>query len=421
MKKTIRLGIYGARRGGDLGRAALLANADVVAICDSAKDKLEERKTQFPDATLYTEFDKFIEHDMDGVILANFFHEHAPYAIRLLERGIHVLSECTSNSTMAEGVALVRAAEKSEAIYMLSENYPYMKFNLEMKRICDGGTLGKILYAEGEYNHPGNGKNIRNKKYLNYFPEHWRNFLPRTYYVTHSLAPIMSATGAIPRRVTAFSCTSDEPIDNSIATASHISPDVAAIIMTKNDDGSVFKFTAHSSFGAHANSYRIAGKRGQIENLRGMGEKVMLRYNSWQIPEGREEINLYEPSWHDEDSELIEKTGHGGGDYLVVREFIRSITDGRKPDFDVYFATTMASVGILAHRSVLDGGKPYDIPDFRLEDDRRKWENDDLSPFWYSDGRAPTIPCCSINDYKPSDEQMRLFREIVMEEKEKNK
>lgn len=55
---------------------------------------------------------------------------------------------------MAEGVELVRAFEKSNSIYMLAENYPQMIFNREMKRVCDTGTLGKILYAEGEYNHP---------------------------------------------------------------------------------------------------------------------------------------------------------------------------------------------------------------------------------------------------------------------------
>ena len=48
------------------------------------------------------------------------------------------------------------AAEKSKAKYMLLENYPFMLFNQEMKKIYEGGTLGKILYAEGEYNHAGN-------------------------------------------------------------------------------------------------------------------------------------------------------------------------------------------------------------------------------------------------------------------------
>jgi len=84
----------------------------------------------------------------------------------------------------------------------------------------------------------------------------------------------------------------------------------------------------------------------------------------------------------------------------------------------VYSAVAMASVGILAHRSVLEGGKPYDIPDFRREEDCAMYENDYLSPFPGVNGEAPTIPCCSVPDYAPSEEQMKLFRKLVMGEED---
>ena len=155
--KQIRIGIFGLRRGSSFIDHILANNGDIVAICDKDQDRLQEIKERLGGTPeVYTDFDAFLEHPMDAVFLANYFHEHAPYAIRCLEKDIHVLTECTSNSTMAEGVALVRAAEKSKAIFMLAENYPYMLFNQEMKRVYDGGTLGKCLYAEGEYNHAGN-------------------------------------------------------------------------------------------------------------------------------------------------------------------------------------------------------------------------------------------------------------------------
>jgi len=40
------------------------------------------------------------------------------------------------------------------------------------------------------------------------------------------------------------------------------------MISTINDDGSVFRFTGCSHFGAHGNSYRVCGTEGQIENFR---------------------------------------------------------------------------------------------------------------------------------------------------------
>ena len=69
--------------------------------------------------------------------------------------------------------------------------------------------------------------------------------------------------------------------------------------------------------------------------------------------------------------------------------------EGKRPEFDEYFATNMASVAILAHRSILAGGQPFDVPDFRREEDRVKYENDRETPFYGSDGSQPTIPCSS--------------------------
>ncbi|MBR5868412.1 MAG: Gfo/Idh/MocA family oxidoreductase, partial [Clostridia bacterium] len=204
MKKW-KIGIFGAGRGCDIARNFKLLGCEIVALCDFHPARLHAALEELGEGVAsYTEFKEFIEHPMDAVVLANYFYEHAPYAIECFKRGIHVYSECISNGTMAEGVALARAAENTSSIYMLGENYPQMAFNREMKRVADTGSLGKILYAEGEYNHPGSPDDLWFAKTYCYFPEHWRNFNPATYYITHSIGPIMRATGATPKRVTAF-------------------------------------------------------------------------------------------------------------------------------------------------------------------------------------------------------------------------
>lgn len=409
--KKIRLGIFGLGRGSNYFDNVIANGGEVVAVCDRDKEKLEAARDYLGDSTvIYSDFDEFINHDMDAVFIANCFHEHTPFVLSALEKDLHVLSECTSNATMGEGVQLVRGAQKSKGIYMLAENYPFMLFNQEMKRVYEGGTLGKVLFAEGEYNHPLNFDNTEEHLSVRPYPEHWRNYLPRSYYITHSLAPLMYITGAFPKRVTALPIFS--PFDEYKTMCSPVG-DRAVIMTTLNDDDSVFRVTGCAAFGAHGNAYRICGQNGQIENLRGMDGKVMLRYNSWQIPEGREEINFYEPQWDEVDKELAEKAGHGGGDFFVIKEFFDCIRSGRKPVFDEYFSTVMASVAILAHRSVLENGKPYDIPDFRKEEDCKKWENDFLSPFVKKDGTAPDIPCCSHPDYKSSEAQRSCYLEAM--------
>ena len=381
-------------------------------MCDRIPEKLEKAKEFLGDGVaLYQDFDSFIAHPgLEAVFICNAFEQHVPFAIKALEHNVHVLSECTSNGTMAEGVALVRAVEKSKAIYALSENYPYMKFNQEMKRIYEGGTLGNLLYAEGEYNHPQNPNDLSFIKLVRPYEKHWRNRLARTYYVTHSLAPLMYITGATPKRVTAMPVFSPEPPDKLMGLEVG---DKAAIITCLNDDNSVFRITGCAAFGSHENSYRICGDKGQVENLRDGSSRVLLSYNEWDIPENAQGHACYEPEWKDKDKALIEKATHGGGDFFVIREFFDCVRENKKPEFDVYKATTMASVGILAHRSILEGSVPYDIPDFRNEDDRKKYENDFLTPFYGPNGEEPTLPCCSKPDYKPSEERVEEYRRIL--------
>lgn len=410
MKKQVKLGIFGLRRGATYINHFLANNADIVAACDKSEIYTKKAKELLGKGTaFYTDFDEFLNHDMDAVFIANYFHEHTPYAIKCLEKDIHVLSECTSNSTMAEGVALVRAAKKSKAFYMLAENYPFMTFNREMKKICENGSLGKILYAEGEYNHPRNEANPYPLHLLFDQLNHWRRYQPRTYYITHSLAPLMYTTGATPKRVTALPIYAPNP-KNASAVG-----DIGAILTMVNDDDSVFKVTGHSSFGFEENSYRFCGENGMVENVRGSGGKIALNYNEWQVPEGLEQCSFYKPQINDKDEALIKNAGHDGGDFFVARIFIDCVRNNQKPEMDEYFATTMASVGILGHRSLLEGGMPYDIPDFRKEEDRIKYENDHISPFYHEDGREPTIPCCSHTDFRANEEAVARFKKRLEE------
>lgn len=411
--KKIKFGIFGLGRGSAFYNSIRVNDGEIVAICDMSEAKLAAAKEAIgTDVTAYTDFDEFLNHEgLEAVFLCNFFHEHAPYAIKALERNIHVLSECTSNGTMAEGVALVRAAEKSKAIYMLSENYPFMRFNQEMYRVYREGTLGRALFAEGEYNHPLDTADVEHIKKYRPFPTHWRNYTPRTYYITHSLAPLMYITGATPVRVTAMPVFApDAPHDGLMGVNM---ADRSAIITCLNDDDSVFRVTGCAAYGAHGNSYRICCVKGQMENVRGTSTDVVLRYNKWDVPEGREATKFYTPEWPEEERANIEKAGHGGGDYFVIKEFFNCIREGRRPTFDHYFATTCASVAILAHRSVLARGVPYDIPDFRREEDREKYENDYLTPFYGSDGSEPTLPSCSHPDYVAPKEIQDYYNNII--------
>lgn len=94
----LKIGVFGAGRGMDLATNFMLLGCDIVALCDARKEMLEQFAPQLSEGgKTYEDFDSFIQHEMDAIILANNFPEHAPYAIRCLEKGIHVF--CSASAT----------------------------------------------------------------------------------------------------------------------------------------------------------------------------------------------------------------------------------------------------------------------------------------------------------------------------------
>jgi predicted dehydrogenase len=90
----IRVGIFGTGRGIDIARNFLYHNdCEVVAHCDNRPNRLENGvKRLGKTVKTYTDFDEFLNSGLDAVVLANFFHEHAPYAIKCFEKNVHVFS-----------------------------------------------------------------------------------------------------------------------------------------------------------------------------------------------------------------------------------------------------------------------------------------------------------------------------------------
>jgi hypothetical protein len=62
----------------------------------------------------------------------------------------------------------------------------------------------------------------------------------------------------------------------------------------------------------------------------------------------------------------------------------------------------MSSLGILAWKSVLAKGMQMEIPDFRDEENRKKYENDHFNPFPMEGSQYPNIPVSSVSGFKPS-------------------
>ena len=83
--RKIKIGVLGGYRGTSMINYCKIAdNAEVVAICDNQPIVLEEQKKHLKgyDVAYYDNFDDFIKHDMDAVVLANYATEHTRLQLR---------------------------------------------------------------------------------------------------------------------------------------------------------------------------------------------------------------------------------------------------------------------------------------------------------------------------------------------------
>lgn len=376
----------------------------LVALCDTWEEKLAEVGKEFGVAG-YVDYDRFLEHDLDAVILANYYHEHAPFAVKALRAGLHVMSECAACHTLGEGVELARAVEKSGRIYMFSENYPYMVFNQEMRRLYQKGEIGEFRYGEGEYVHPDPAA-VKMGRSCGY--DHWRNWIPSTYYCTHSLAPVMFITDTRPVKVNGFVVPYD--FGDPTVTMTVKRQDVAACIICRMDNGAVVK-SLHGGLRGHGNYVRIHGNKGLMENCR-HGDKNRLRvwHEPWEKRRSLPREVVYSPDFplhHD----LAAKAGHGGGDFFTNFAFAEAIRRKEQPYLDVYRGIDMSIVGILAWRSALQDSAPVDVPDFRRESVRRKFASDDWSPDPERKNKGQP-PSSILGGIKPTKQAIEVSRKV---------
>lgn len=366
--KEIRIGILGGRRGSAYYEPIAKTNGfSVVAIADADPRIREEIREWAGEAVAVCEsLDEMLDVGLDAVILSNFFHQHAPFAIRAMEAGVDVISETTAAMTPGECLDLLECVERTGRRYMLAANCPEMIGPGELTRVYQSGEMGEVLYAEAEYFHPL----LTDKEVLSIVPtpEHWRSYLPGIYYNMHSLGVLMASTGLEPREVCGMEIATKSCESRHAGLMKNKS--AGGVALYKMDNGSVFRSTGWCKMGPAGKWFRLSCEKGTVETERTNQDRILLRKNSG-------ETSLYDPMV--ELTEEEKATGHGGADGRTCRRICQYLAGEREPDFDIYKSVILSLAGIYAHLGNLDG-KTYRIPDVRDKTDREILRGDDRSP-----------------------------------------
>ena len=372
--RKIRVGVMGAYRGSSMiNYCAAADNAEVVAICDKWNDGLRIQQELHKDLpiTYYNNFEDFIKHDMDAVVLANYAHQHAPFAIRAMKEGKHVFSEVVPVQTMKEAVDLLEAVEETGKVYAYGENYCYMPGPYEMRRLYKAGEIGELEFADCEYVH--NCETIWPS--ITYGePDHWRNQMYSTFYCTHSFGPIVHGTGLRPKTVIGIETTLNDRARRVGRRGAGLGIEIVTM-----ENGAIVR-SMHGGLYKNSIWYAMSGRKGHMETARkeadqGEIKRIYVNADSFDGEYVKRPTKTYLPE-RELDAACV-SFGHGGSDFYSMWHFIEKIKGNPDADIiDVYEALDMFLPGMFAYRSILAGSVPMEIPDLRNKEEREKWRND---------------------------------------------
>lgn len=163
--KPIRLGMVGGGRDAFIGGVHRIASRidgrfQLVAGCFSAtaeKSRASGADLGIDPARTYADFTAMAQREarlkdgIEAVAIVTPNHVHYAAAREFLKRGIHVICDKPLTSNLPDARKLVAAAEKSDALFVLTHNYTGYPMVRQAREMVAGGELGDIRLVQVEY------------------------------------------------------------------------------------------------------------------------------------------------------------------------------------------------------------------------------------------------------------------------------
>lgn len=406
--KTLKLGIagLGQRGSGMLNTFMLIDGVEVVAFCDLDKkrvdraiDKVKQKQGSEPKG--YSDFEEMLKDgEINAVYIASSWDEHIGMSIKSLCAGKITAMEVGGAYDVEECWDLVRAYEETKTPFMFLENCCYDKFELLCTTLARRGAFGEIVYCHGAYSH-----DLRDEVLGGVVNGHYRldNYKKRNCenYPTHELGPIarilninrgnklmyLSSFSSKACGLKAFTTDKRNPDPNQIGENFAQGDIVTTTIKCAN--GETITLTLDTTLPKYySREFSVRGTKGLANQEANM---VMIEddcdfHSSWVAHEmvqkqfnSAEKYEVFLPDIWTKITDEERAAGHGGMDYLMLKEFVRCALNGEKMPIDVYDAATWMCISALSEQSVAMGSLPVPVPDFT----KGKWikrKSEDVTP-----------------------------------------
>ena len=163
MANRIRLGMVGGGNDAFIGGVHRIASRidDHFELVAGALSSTPEKSRASGEALslprIYDDFKQMAIREarrkdgIEAVAIVTPNHVHYPAAREFLKRGIHVICDKPLTSTLPDAKKLVKAAESSDAIFVLTHNYTGYPMVRQARDMVAAGEIGAIRVVQVEY------------------------------------------------------------------------------------------------------------------------------------------------------------------------------------------------------------------------------------------------------------------------------
>lgn len=366
MSKKINIAIVGLGFGAEfIPIYQKHPNANMYAICQRTKSKLDDIGNTFKIEKRYTDFNELLKDpNVDAVHINSPIHMHASQSVAALRAGKHVACTVPMATTVDECEEIVRAVEETGLTYMMMETVVYSREFLFVKEMYDKGELGKVQFLRASH-----------QQEMEKWPGYWEG-LPPMHYATHCVGPVLALTRAEAEYV---SCIGSGRISEHLIPKynSPFAIESCHIKFRNSDLAAEITRSLFNTARQYRESFDVYGSKKSFE-------WTQVEHEDHVVHVGEEPSRVKVPDYahllpkeiapfttggvYDSDSNqhlsFIQGAGHGGSHPHLAHEFLMSLVNKRQPYPNARQSANITCVGILAHESAMLGGKIISLPDF---------------------------------------------------------
>lgn len=389
----------GARGMNHIREGLLRDDVEIVAVCDTQEWALKNCRTAIakagrPEAKEYTgaldAYKAMLDRkDIDAVIISTPWQFHHEQAIYAMNAGKYVGCEVIAGLTVKEHWDIVKTSEKTGIPYMTLENVCYRRDVLAALNMVRQGVFGELVHLEGGYQHDLREVLFNNgKQYYGGGVEFGPNALSEAQwrtqfnidvdgdlYPTHGAGPVMQYLnvnrGNRFTNLVSFSSKArglaayveKQSPGHPNAKINYKNGDVTTTLLNcANGETVMLTHDTHLPR-PYSIGFRVQGTDGLWMDVnKSVHIEGVSKPHTWDKAE--DWFKKYDhPLWKKYENNAI-GAGHGGMDWFVFNAFIIAVKDKKQTPIDVYDSVTMSVIAPLSTKSLKEGNKPQEFPDF---------------------------------------------------------